>query len=367
MADTVDSMKLDASQMMSELAKLITVFKNYQESVGSTANITIDLTKKSKSLKTEFELTNAEGIKISGTLKKVNGEYQAVAKSIRQTTDALTQAKKAQQELNIEQARVKAQALIAAQTQVNAAPVPDKNIAALRTAQSKLIQALAQDFKGQDAQAIAAEMFDKIRQGTVVAEAGIRGKLQAAVVAVLNAERSITAELDKQIRLGNQQSTNKVVLQRQTEAAQAAQKFIDTTAGVSGQIPSQNLNTLRAAQAKLARALGEDLAKNVPLANTIFENLKKGILSSEPAAQKLQAALIQVLRVSEQIDKTQKKLATPLAPTGTVQPGQLAALRQNLGEQFRIPTGASIQSVISLQTAINNLINTAAKGKVFIQ
>lgn len=363
MASTNDTMTLDASQMIAELAKIQASFAEYNKTVGQAANVTVDITKKSKSFKTEFSLLSEEGIRYEGIIKKVNGELIAQVKNIRQTEEALTRARKAQQALNEESAKVKAQALIQSQTQITAAPVPERNIAGLRAAQAKLVQALSQDLKG--GEAIAAEMFDKIRQGIVDVETGTRGKIQAAVEGVLRAERLISQELDKQVRLGNAQATNKVVLQRQTDAARAAQTFIGTQAGVSGAIPTQNINALRAAQAKLAQALGDDLSKSVPIADEIFGKLKRGIVDAETGVRlKLQTALTAVLRVSEQIAKTQAKLATPQAPAGTVQPAELTRLRQNLGQQFQIPTGASIGSVVSLQTAIDNLISKAAKSKL---
>lgn len=362
MADNVQTIGADASQLIAELAKIQAGFNSHNKSVEDAANTYVNLTKTTKGFKAEFSTINAEGQRVEGTLKRVNGEWQAQAKSISQTTDALKQMKAAQAVANLEQAKVIAQSAITKNTNINAQPVPDRAIAPLRAAQAKLAESLSSDFANSGA--IAQEMFDKLRKGVVDVESGIRLKIQGAVASLLTVERQITREIEKQnTTSGPSQSV--LAAASQASAAKAAQAFVTGQAGVSGVIPANTISALRTAQSQLAKALGSDLATSVPIAKEIFDKLKVGVVETEfGIRERIQKALTNVLTVSEKISREQAKIASPSAPSNTIQPAQLSGLKTNLATQFPVPTNASLSSVIAFQRALDNLINQAAKGKL---
>jgi TP901 family phage tail tape measure protein len=191
-ADQVDNLGLDASQLMAELARVQAAFNAYNQTLGTVANTTVELEKKKKIIVGTFQQVTAEGERIEGTLKRVNGQWQAQVKSVKEADNALKEHLRTQAE-----ARAKAGASAAQQflQGAGAGDVPPEMFARMRTVQQQLAKALAADPTNVD---IAKEIFEKMKQGVLDVEVGIRGKIQAALLGVLDIQRRITNEQQKQ-------------------------------------------------------------------------------------------------------------------------------------------------------------------------
>jgi TP901 family phage tail tape measure protein len=362
MANTVDTLTLDASQMIAELAKLQAEFSAYNAAVGTTSNLALRLRETKKGLAGAFREVSSAGYELTGRLKDVNGQWQTSALRIRQTSEALKELR-TQQELQKAQAGAKQAETflksVGSGTQTTAVQAQFQN--SLRAAQKQLSEALGNEpFNLQIAQSI----FGELKKGVVDVEVGIRGKIQQALIAVLNVQRRITEEQQKQAKAGTTAAQSAIA---QAAAVAAATKVIqDQKLGSVAPVPTSLQGTLRTAQSQLAQSLGADPA-NLTVADQIAQRLKAGFVDVEVGIRgKIQQALISLLRIQERITAEQQKQAKAAnpAPSSGATTGQLTAFRANVLGAFPVPSNASIGSVISYQAALNTLISVAARGKI---
>lgn len=150
--------------------------------------------------------------------------------------------------------------------------------------------------------------------------------------------------------------------------AAGAKSFMPDAAGMKASL----LDAFRTVQQDLAKALGADPA-NQKIAEEIFTKLKMGVVEVETGIRgKIQAALLDVLRLSERINAEQAKMnsaRTPPPPPGpagmTTQ--DLGALRQQITNIYPPVPGATLSSIAQYQAAINALLSAVSRGKLTMQ
>lgn len=131
--------------------------------------------------------------------------------------------------------------------------------------------------------------------------------------------------------------------------------------------PDKNLGGLARAQKQLVAALAQDSKNGLQIAQQILTDLRNGVVTVETGIrQKIQAALIAVLGIERQITAETKKRADASKPSdpAKVSADQLKQLKSGIEGAFPIPSKAGLNSVLAYQSALTNLINLAAKGKV---
>lgn len=158
---------------------------------------------------------------------------------------------------------------------------------------------------------------------------------------------------------------------RQISAGSASENFIDRLMPNMANLKAGLLDTIRSAQSELTAALAGgtgSVADNRKIATDIFDSLQKGIVSSETGIRdKIQGALLNVLKTAERVNAELAKSSTPAKPTAPITSQDLATLRTNLSQIFPEVKGATLQSVLAYNNALNTLFATAAKGTLNFQ
>lgn len=360
MAKKKTELTMDAQQLIAEFAKVETAFKSHTAAVTSTTATYADFFQTSNNVKIGFERILDSGEKVEGYLKRVRGSWKEVITSVDLTTAAIKNLAAAQQ--------TQAGAVDAA-IFMRRAGIPDAAglKAALqntyRVVQEDLAKALGSDTKNFS---IADNILKNLKSGIVEVKTGIERDIQVALQKVLTLSERIADVQAKGAR-----ASTPAVQQTQSGVSNAAAFMssigIPDAAGMKASI----ISNFSSVQKDLAKALGADPA-NMVIANEIFANLKRGVTeTSDGIRDKIQTALINVLRLSERIADAQAKAtkSLPVAPVGppNISQAELATARSNISSAFPINTSASLSSIAAYQAAINNLVATVTRTKVSFQ
>jgi TP901 family phage tail tape measure protein len=355
-ADQVDRLTLDASGLLAALAEVEARFKSHSRAAGDLTNTYVDLEKRQKGWVATVSQVNDTGQEMVSVIKKIDGEYKGLVKSVSSADEALKKfqqdEKQAAQELGQELAAAFAQSQKLSQ-------IPTQYLGAMSRAQSNLAKAMATDlFNAQD---VANELMVRLRSGVDSVETGFKGKIQQALLQMLAVEKQITSETKKQIDNTVARASRMTPDKLAAGAGQAREFFSDLGLGA---IPERFESQSRAAISRLGRALAGDLEGGLEAAKQIFAEMQRGSTATELGVRgKIQQALESVLAVQRRITAEMEKQGKSTKASGP-SADQLANLRERITAIYPVPSGASINAVASYQSALNRLISEAARGKI---
>src|SRR6185369_8995035 len=100
MADNVDKLGLDASDLIAALSQVTNMLKQHTAAVEQTAITYVKMNKEGDAVRAGFEATTAAGQKIEGILQNVNGAWEASAQKITMSTAKLKEFAQAAKDLD---------------------------------------------------------------------------------------------------------------------------------------------------------------------------------------------------------------------------------------------------------------------------
>lgn len=186
MADNMQTLGLDASDLIAELTKTTAAFKAHNAAIEEVAIGYVEYNKKGEAVKATGQMILDSGQAIDIMLKRNKGSWDSYVTGIDNATRAMKDSATAQQML--------AGAGGARMFMPDATGMKSSILDAFRTVQQDLAKALGADPANQK---IAEEIFAKLKVGVVEVEAGIRGKIQGALLDVLRLSERINAEQAK--------------------------------------------------------------------------------------------------------------------------------------------------------------------------
>lgn len=258
MADRIDKLGLDASQLLSSLANVETQLKTHGLTVEKLASSYVKGSEDTKALEVQFKAVTDSGKIVDGVIKNLTSTFDIYVKKITQATGAQREFNKAQRDQALKAGGEAASTFLGRQT-----AVPTQFQGQIQRVQQQLSKALAS--AGDTALPAANEIFAKLKGGIVDVETGIRGRIQTALIAWL--------QLQERIRESVAKTAGATVQQPNVSSNQLAS--LRTGLATNFPVPSgANLQSVIAYQAQLDKLIATVTKSKAP-----FEQLRATINS----------------------------------------------------------------------------------------